>query len=315
MAVRRARETHGCRRISSQVWSKTMSVALCATTSTWLLRVGLPSPRADSTCRESMRLYAGHYSSECADLDSPGGQSKTYVPESKAVAETPHSSGRLAYHVALDPYHDFGFVSPRTLSQFTENRLSASFYTFFSPILRSPTLYALVVPRYPGRTQSLHTISRHRTMIKLILILVYAQHRNPFVLRVEDAETSGNDWDEVLQDERINRAFSSSSLTHVLGQILPSHLSLIIAAMVEENAVAYELSKQARSVPLHWRLPEEWPLVIFVDMQVPLPWWGRFRCPVLHHGHPPVGWTEMYVSEIYTPKVVRSGSLAGDVIS
>ncbi|EIM90833.1 ESCRT-II complex vps25 subunit [Stereum hirsutum FP-91666 SS1] len=82
------------------------------------------------------------------------------------------------------------------------------------------------------------------------LILAYARYRKLFVLRVEDAETTGGDWDEVLRNERINR------------RLLPSHLSFIIASMVTKNLAAYEPPKQTRSVILHWRLPEEWAEVL-----------------------------------------------------
>ena len=37
------------------------------------------------------------------------------------------------------------------------------------------------------------------------LILTYARHRKLFVLRVEDSETTGSDWEEILHNERINR--------------------------------------------------------------------------------------------------------------
>ncbi|KAF8226234.1 ESCRT-II complex, vps25 subunit [Tricholoma matsutake] len=78
------------------------------------------------------------------------------------------------------------------------------------------------------------------------LILAYARHRKLFILSVEDAETTGNDWDEVLRNERINR------------KLLPTHLSHILSNMVEQNVAAYEPPKQTRSVLLYWRLPEEW---------------------------------------------------------
>jgi ESCRT-II complex subunit VPS25 len=38
------------------------------------------------------------------------------------------------------------------------------------------------------------------------LILSYAQHQRLFILCIEDAETTGVDWDEVLWNERINSA-------------------------------------------------------------------------------------------------------------
>ncbi|TFK36335.1 ESCRT-II complex subunit-domain-containing protein [Crucibulum laeve] len=82
------------------------------------------------------------------------------------------------------------------------------------------------------------------------LILSYARHRRLFTLRVEDAETAGNDWDEVLRNERINR------------RVLPSYLSAIIASMAAKNVAAYEPPKQNRSALLYWRLPEEWAEVL-----------------------------------------------------
>ncbi|KZT07335.1 ESCRT-II complex vps25 subunit [Laetiporus sulphureus 93-53] len=82
------------------------------------------------------------------------------------------------------------------------------------------------------------------------LILSYARHRQLFYIRVEDAETAGNDWDEILRNERINR------------RITPSHLSLILADMVTKNRAVYEPAKQTRTVLLHWRQPEEWAEVL-----------------------------------------------------
>ncbi|RDB21178.1 Vacuolar protein-sorting-associated protein 25 [Hypsizygus marmoreus] len=82
------------------------------------------------------------------------------------------------------------------------------------------------------------------------LILAYARYRRLFILRIEDAETTGNEWDEVLRNERINR------------RILPSHLSHILASMVATNVAAYEPAKQTRTVLLYWRLPEEWAEVL-----------------------------------------------------
>jgi hypothetical protein len=38
----------------------------------------------------------------------------------------------------------------------------------------------------------------------------YARFRKLFTLKVEDAETSGGDWDEVLRNTRINRACASN---------------------------------------------------------------------------------------------------------
>ncbi|KAH9926995.1 ESCRT-II complex, vps25 subunit, partial [Fomitopsis serialis] len=82
------------------------------------------------------------------------------------------------------------------------------------------------------------------------LILSYARHRKLFYLRVEDAETKGSEWDEILRNERINR------------RLMPSHLSFIMADMVSKNLAIYEPPKQTRTVLLHWRLPEEWAEVL-----------------------------------------------------
>ncbi|GAW08297.1 ESCRT-II complex vps25 subunit [Lentinula edodes] len=38
------------------------------------------------------------------------------------------------------------------------------------------------------------------------IILKYSRHRRLFTIRVEDSETTGHDWDEVLRNERINRS-------------------------------------------------------------------------------------------------------------
>ncbi|KIM90286.1 hypothetical protein PILCRDRAFT_178993 [Piloderma croceum F 1598] len=82
------------------------------------------------------------------------------------------------------------------------------------------------------------------------LILAYARHRNLFTLRIEDAETTGGDWDEILRNERIHR------------RLLPSHLSFLFSEMVSKNIAVYEPPKQTRSVLLYWRLPEEWAEVL-----------------------------------------------------
>jgi len=82
------------------------------------------------------------------------------------------------------------------------------------------------------------------------LILSYARHRRLFYLRVEDAETSGNDWDEILKNDRIKR------------KLLPSHLSFLLGEMVSKNVATYEPPKQTRTVLLYWRLPEEWAEVL-----------------------------------------------------
>ncbi|GJE98536.1 ESCRT-II complex vps25 subunit [Phanerochaete sordida] len=82
------------------------------------------------------------------------------------------------------------------------------------------------------------------------LILSYARHRRLFMLRVEDAEVAGNDWDEILRNEQIHR------------RLLPSHLEHIITDMVEKNRAVYEPARQTRSVLLYWRTPEEWAEVL-----------------------------------------------------
>ncbi|KAF9530325.1 ESCRT-II complex, vps25 subunit [Crepidotus variabilis] len=82
------------------------------------------------------------------------------------------------------------------------------------------------------------------------LITTYARHRKLFILRIEDAETPGSEWDEILRNERINR------------RLLPTHLSNIISAMSAKNLVEYEPPKQTRSVLVYWRLPEEWAEVL-----------------------------------------------------
>ncbi|KAF9444870.1 ESCRT-II complex, vps25 subunit [Macrolepiota fuliginosa MF-IS2] len=82
------------------------------------------------------------------------------------------------------------------------------------------------------------------------LILAYARYRRLFILRVEDAETAGSEWDEILRNERIRH------------RMPPSHLSTILAAMVQRNVAAYESPKQTRSALVYWRLPEEWADVL-----------------------------------------------------
>ncbi|KAK2465713.1 hypothetical protein APHAL10511_002257 [Amanita phalloides] len=82
------------------------------------------------------------------------------------------------------------------------------------------------------------------------LILSYASHRKLFFLKIEDAETGGNDWDEVLRNDRINR------------KILPLHLLHLMEAMIKKNVASYEPPKQTRSVMLYWKAPEEWAEVL-----------------------------------------------------
>ncbi|KAF5386940.1 hypothetical protein D9615_001718 [Tricholomella constricta] len=82
------------------------------------------------------------------------------------------------------------------------------------------------------------------------LLLAYARHRRLFILRIEDSETTGNEWDEVLRNERVNR------------KLLPPYLSHILSFMVTTDVAAYEPSKQTRSVLLYWRSPDEWAEIL-----------------------------------------------------
>ncbi|KAI0766155.1 ESCRT-II complex vps25 subunit [Trametes elegans] len=83
------------------------------------------------------------------------------------------------------------------------------------------------------------------------LILSYAPHKRLFVLRAEDADASGSEWDEILQNPRINR------------RLLSSHLSAILADMVAKGDAVYEPPRQTSSVLLYWRSPEEWAQVLY----------------------------------------------------
>ncbi|OAX36383.1 ESCRT-II complex vps25 subunit [Rhizopogon vinicolor AM-OR11-026] len=90
----------------------------------------------------------------------------------------------------------------------------------------------------------------HLTEQWIRLILTYARHRRLFILRVEDAEVPGGDWDEILRNERINR------------RVPPSYISSLMAGMIAKNVAVYEPPKQTRAVMLYWRLPEEWADVL-----------------------------------------------------
>ncbi|KAH8100532.1 ESCRT-II complex vps25 subunit [Cristinia sonorae] len=83
------------------------------------------------------------------------------------------------------------------------------------------------------------------------LILAYARHKRLFTLRLEDAETSGNPWDEIFRNTRINR------------RLFPNHLSHILQDMVSKNLAVYDPPKQTSSVLLFWRTPEEWADVLY----------------------------------------------------
>ncbi|KAG2011978.1 hypothetical protein CC2G_012036 [Coprinopsis cinerea AmutBmut pab1-1] len=82
------------------------------------------------------------------------------------------------------------------------------------------------------------------------LLLSYARYRKLFILRVDDAEEKGSEWDEVLRNERINR------------RVKPAYLETIISTMVKKNQAAYEPPKQTKAVLLYWRTPEEWAEVL-----------------------------------------------------
>ena len=89
-------------------------------------------------------------------------------------------------------------------------------------------------------------------------------------MRVEDGESAGTEWDEILKNERINRAFTSNStklplplMLRCSGRILPAHLSNLMSAMVEKNVAIYEPLKQTSSILVYWRLPEEWAEILY----------------------------------------------------
>lgn len=93
----------------------------------------------------------------------------------------------------------------------TFNRIPSSLYTFSTAILhvRAPFTHwscsrLTCCSEQPNpSTQSIVQEQWIR------LVMEYARHRKLFILRIEDAETSGNDWDEVFRNERINRAVMS----------------------------------------------------------------------------------------------------------
>ena len=88
------------------------------------------------------------------------------------------------------------------------------------------------------------------------------------MLRIEDAETAGSDWKEILYNERINRTNANTNnayfiLTKNAGRMLSAYLSDILATMVGKNVAAYEPAKQTRAVLVYWRLPDEWAEVLY----------------------------------------------------
>ncbi|CCM02671.1 uncharacterized protein FIBRA_04776 [Fibroporia radiculosa] len=112
---------------------------------------------------------------------------------------------------------------------------------------RLPSIHSappFFTPQPNAATQA--TFTKHWTR----LILFYARHRRLFYLRVEDAETTGGDWDEILRNSRINR------------RIHPPHLSFLLGELVSQHLAVYEPPKQTRTVLLYWRLPEEWAEVL-----------------------------------------------------
>ncbi|KAK7677582.1 hypothetical protein QCA50_010409 [Cerrena zonata] len=82
------------------------------------------------------------------------------------------------------------------------------------------------------------------------LILSYAKHRNLFTIKVEDAQTTGGDWDEILRNDRINRKLNTSYLAYILEQ------------MERSCRLAFDPPKQSISAVLYWRTPEEWAEVL-----------------------------------------------------
>ncbi|KAJ8496039.1 hypothetical protein ONZ51_g1334 [Trametes cubensis] len=67
------------------------------------------------------------------------------------------------------------------------------------------------------------------------LILSYARHKRLFMIRAEDADVPGSEWDEVLRNPRINT----------------------------KGHAVYEPPRQTSSVLLYWRTPEEWAQVLY----------------------------------------------------
>jgi len=78
------------------------------------------------------------------------------------------------------------------------------------------------------------------------LLLAYARHKNLFILRLEDAEVSGGDWDEIFRNERIDRTLQSA------------HLEVILLHLVAQNSATWEPNNQTRAVLVYWRSPEDW---------------------------------------------------------
>lgn len=85
-------------------------------------------------------------------------------------------------------------------------------------------------------------------------------------MRVEDAEFTGGDWDEVLRNPRINSAlplhYHDSKLIGPTGRVRPEYLTFILSQLVMKNLGVYDPLKQDRSVLLFWRTPDEWAEVL-----------------------------------------------------
>ena len=80
------------------------------------------------------------------------------------------------------------------------------FFTFVCHLLRNNHLLTTPAVSQQPNPATQATLTEHWTK----LILSYARFRRLFTLRVEDAETGGDngDWDEVLRNPRINRAYA-----------------------------------------------------------------------------------------------------------
>lgn len=162
-----------------------------------------------------------------------------------------------------------GFIDCSTSALIPICRLPLTLHTLGTAFLHvrivPPDLVALAA-HLLHRQQPNPTTQSIATDQWIHLIQAYARHRRLFLLRVEDAETTGNDWDEVLRNERINstsdihpqRSPVSDNHRPGLGRLLPVHLAQILAEMVAKNIASYDPPKQTRSVLLYWRLPEEW---------------------------------------------------------
>lgn len=133
----------------------------------------------------------------------------------------------------------------------------------FHPLLISPKILTSDLRQQPNpSTQA--TVTEHWTR----LILSYGRFKKIWLLKLEDAEVAGNDWDEILRNDRINRKLSyprtPMNLIHLTptGKLPSSHLGHILKQMVAKNQAIYDPPKQTRSVLLYWRTPEEWAEVL-----------------------------------------------------